>query len=89
MPKAGAGVIIVDLFRLSRSDSEWVLTWVELTCWERSVDVVHTEHLEGLEEHLAAVIEGVSSVVREALADEDVTIEASEARDSVDADAAE
>ena len=70
-------------------DSEWVLAWVELTCWERSVDVVNTEHLECLEEHLAAVVECVCTVVWETLANEDVTVEACESRDRVNTDTTE
>ena len=70
-------------------DCEWVLTWVELTSWERSVDILNAEQTESLEQDLTNVIECVSTVVWEALANEDVTIEACESRDSVDTDTTE
>ena len=70
-------------------DSEWVLTWIELTCWERSVDILNAEQTERLEENLSTMIECVSTVVWEALANEYVTIEACESRDSVDTDTTE
>ena len=73
----------------NRLDSEWILAWIELTCWEWSVDILYAEHLESLEENLTAVLECVCSVVWEALANEDVTIETSEAWDSVDTDTTE
>ncbi len=82
-------MFIISVLLLAKSDCEWVLARIELTSWQRCVDVLYAEHLESLEENLAAVIKSVSSVVREALADEDVTIEACEARDGVDADATE
>ena len=70
-------------------ESEWVLAWVELTCWERSVDILYAEHLESLEENLAAMLECVSTMVWETLANEDVTIETCEAWDGVDTDTTE
>ena len=70
-------------------DSEWVLAWIELTCWEWSVDILYAEHLESLEENLSAVLECISTVVRETLANEDMTIEACESWDCVDTDTTE
>jgi hypothetical protein len=70
-------------------ECEWVLTWVELTCWERCVDILNAEQTESLEQDLANVIECVSTMVWEALANEDGTIETCESRDSVDTDATE
>ena len=70
-------------------DCEWVLTWVELTCWERSVDILNAEQTESLEENLSTMIECVSTVVWEALANEYVTVETCESWDSVDTDTTE
>lgn len=53
---------------LLKLNSEWVLAWVELTCWERSVDILYAEHLESLEEYLASLLECVSTMVWETLA---------------------
>ena len=81
--------IIFDTILRRSLDSEWVLTWIELTSWEWSVDISNAKHLESLEENLTAVLECVCSVVWEALANEDVTIEACEAWDGVDTDTTE
>ena len=81
-------ILFVTLIRRSL-DSEWVLTWIELTSWEWSVDISNAKHLESLEENLTAVLECVCSVVWEALANEDVTIEACETWDGVDTNTTE
>ena len=52
-------------------------------------DVAHTEELEDLEQELAIVTEGDRAVVRVALLDEDVTLEAALLVNREDADAAE
>ena len=81
--------IIFDTILRRSLDSEWIRTWIELTSWEWSVDISNAKHLESLEENLTAVLECVCSVVWEALANEDVTIEACEAWDGVDTDTTE
>ena len=77
------------LYAFAELDCEWVLAWIELTCWEWSADILYAEHLESLEENLATVVECVCTMVWETLANEDVTIEACEAWDSVDTDTTE
>ena len=52
-------------------------------------DVAHAEELEDLEQALAVMSEGHRAVVRIALLDEDMTVEAAHLRDGEDADAAE
>ena len=52
-------------------------------------DIAHAEELEDLEQKLAVVAEGDRTVVRVALLNEDVAVEAAHLRDGEDADAAE
>ena len=75
--------------RISGLQSERILAWVELSGWERSVDVLYAEQVQSLEEDLADMLEGVCTMVREALLYQDVTIETCEAWNSSDADATE
>ena len=52
-------------------------------------NIAHAEELEDLEQELAVVAEGDRTVVRVALLDEHMTVEAAHLRDGEDADAAE
>ena len=52
-------------------------------------NIAHAEELEDLEQELAIVAEGHRAVVRIALLDEDMAVEAAHLRDGEDADAAE
>ena len=71
------------------SDRERILARVEASRRLRRVDVLDSKQLERLEERLAALREAVRAVVREALLDEHVAVEAREARDRGDAKRAE
>ena len=68
---------------------ERVLGRVGEGCGMVVVDVLDAEEAEYFEDLLAEVTEGDGAVVREALLDEDVTVEAAHLRDRENADAAE
>ena len=66
-----------------------ILCWIWQRLWLVVGDILYSEILEHLEEHLADVREGNGSVVWIALLDEDVTIEASHLWNSEDTDTTE
>ena len=67
----------------------WIFCWIRQRLRLVVGDVLDAEILEHLEESLADVREGNGSVVRIALLDEDVTIEAAHLRNSEDTDTTE
>ena len=60
---------------------EWILARIELSGWKRRIDVVNAQQVQGLEKYLAHCLEGVCTVVWEALAYQHVAVEPCEAWD--------
>ena len=68
---------------------EWIFVWILHTVGQRRIDIFDTQKLERLEDHLAGLREAKAAVVREALADQYVTVEAREVLDADNPDAPE